>query len=259
MTNPVINSLLNHRSIRKFKPEPIAEDTLNDLLYAGVRAASAGNMQQYSLIVVDDPAKKKELLYDPAFADAAIVVVAVVDQYRMKRWLALNDAPFYNDQLANVFIPFWDATIALQNMVVAAESLGLGTVYIGGSLCLDMQTLLGTPEYVMPAGMVCIGWPDEEPELRPRLPLAAVVHRNGYHTPTDDEVRAYHQDKDASWGQLPAERKQALAEKGITNIAQMRTLGHYTPEFTADRSAEIMANLRRAGFRLPDEEVVETE
>ena len=254
MTNPVIDCLLNHRSIRKFKPDPIPEETLELLLQAGVRAASAGNMQQYSLIVVDDPAKKQALVGDQHFEDAALVIVALVDQYRMQRWLALNDAPFYNDQLANVLVPFWDATIVLQNIVIAAESLGLGTVYIGGSLGMDMQTLLGAPHYTTPAGMVCIGWPDEEPEARPRLPLEAVVHRNRYHIPTDDEIRAYHAEKDATWQRVSPERKQALAAKGVTNFAQMRTVGHYTPEFVEDRSADIMANLRRAKFRLPEDE-----
>lgn len=254
MTNPVIDCLLSHRSIRKFKPDPIPEETLDLLLQAGVRAASAGNMQQYSLIVVDDPAKKQQLVGDQHFEDAAVVVVALVDQYRMQRWLALNDGPFYNDQLANVFVPFWDATIVLQNMVIAAESLGLGTVYIGGSLCMDMQTILGAPAYTMPAGMVCIGWPDEEPMQRHRLPLEAVVHRNSYHIPTDDEVQVYHAEKDARWELVPAEKKEALLAKGVTNFAQLRTIGHYTPEFTTDRSAEIMANLRRGCFRLPEDE-----
>lgn len=254
MTNPVIDCLLNHRSVRKFKPDPIPEETLTLLLQAGIRAASAGNMQQYSLIVVDDPEKKQALVGNQHFEDAAVVVVALVDQYRMMRWLALNDAPFYNDQLANVLVPFWDATIVLQNMVIAAESLGLGTVYIGGSLGMDMQTILGAPEYTTPAGMVCIGWPDEEPLPRPRLPLEAVVHRNSYHIPTDDEVRAHHAEKDARWELVPDEKKEALAARGVTNFAQMRTIGHYTPEFTADRSAEIMANLRRGRFRLPEVE-----
>jgi nitroreductase len=254
MTNPVIDCLLNHRSIRKFKPDPIPEDTLDLLLQTGVRAASAGNMQQYSLVVVDDPDTKRELVGNQHFEDAAVVIVALVDQYRMQRWLALNDAPFYNDQLANVFVPFWDATIVLQNIVIAAESLGLGTVYIGGSLSMNMRDILGAPAYTMPAGMVCVGWPDEEPEQRPRLPLEAVVHRNRYHIPTDDEVRAYHAEKDATWERVPAERKEKLAAKGVTNFAQMRTIGHYTPDFTEARSAEIMANLRRGRFRLPGDE-----
>ncbi|MBN1966592.1 MAG: nitroreductase family protein [Anaerolineae bacterium] len=249
MSNPVIDCLLAHRSIRKFTLEPIDETTLELILRAGVRAASAGNMQQYSFIVVDDPALIKQLTR----FDVPLVVVSVVDQFRTKRWLEVNDGPFYNDQLANVFVPFWDATIALQNVVVAAESLGLGTVYIGGVLGMNLQAILDVPEYIFPAGMVCIGYPDEDPPLRPRLPLEAVVHRNGYQRPTDDEVRAHHREKDAAWFDLSDERRAELEARGIHNFAQLRTLGNYTPEFVAGRSADILANLKRAGFRWPEE------
>lgn len=253
--NPVIDCLLNHRSIRKFTGQPVDEETLEMLLTAGVRAASAGNLQQYSLIVVDDPEKKQALIGgDNAFSRAPVIVVAVVDQYRFKRWIELHDAPFYNNQLVNIFIPFWDATIALQNIVVAAESAGLGTVYVGKVLSLNLQEILGVPEYVFPAGMVCIGYPDEAPDLRPRLPLEAVVHRNCYQVPTDDEIRAFYREKDATWEQMPEARRSQLEAMGIHNFAQMRTIGHYTEQFIRGESHAIRENLRRAGFRLPEDD-----
>ncbi len=249
MTNAVIDCLLNHRSIRKFTAQPIDEGTLDLLLRAGIRAPTAGCLQHYTLIVVDDLVKQEALLKEQLFG-APIVMVAVVDEYRMKRWLELNDAPFYNNQPVNVFIAFWDAVIALHNIVIAAESLGLGTVYIGNVLSLDLSAILGTPEYVIPAGMVCIGYPDEAPPLRPRLPMEAVVHRNCYRIPTDDEIRAYHRERDEHWNTLPEERRQALLARGITNTAQRVTLGHYTEAFIEGESRAILENLRQARFRL---------
>jgi len=251
MPNPVIDCLMNHRSIRKFKPQALEAETLETLLQAGVRAASAGNLQHYSLIVVDDPEKKKALLDWPE-AGPVTYIIAAVDEYRFKRWAELSKAPFYFDQAVNLFIGYWDAIVALHNIQVAAESLGLGTVYIGTVLSSDLTAILGTPEYVFPAGMLVVGYPDETPELRPRLPLEAVVHFNGYHIPTDNEVNAFFLEKNKLWNSLPASRREKLIEQGITNMAQRATLGHYTEEFIAGESKAIFENLKKAGFKLSE-------
>jgi len=245
MPNLVIDCLLNHRSIRKFKPNPIPDDTIETILQAGTRAASAGNLQAYSFVVVDKPDLVKKLGFS-----APLAVVALVDQYRLKRWFELNDAPFYNDQAINLFISYWDAVIALQNVVVAAESVGIGTVYVGMILSTNVQEVLGAPEYVFPAGLVFFGYPNEEPPLRPRLPLDAVVHRNNYHIPTDDEIQGFYKEKDALWDELNPERKRKLKERGIKNFAQAVTLGHYTPKFIESESKKLITNIKRAGFRL---------
>jgi nitroreductase len=252
MTNAVIDCLTSHKSIRQFKPKPVKPETLDLILKAGIRAATAGNLQGYSLIVIDDLEKKKAL-WDRPTVEATTMVAAVVDQYRMKRWVELNDAPFYFDRAISLLIAFWDATIALQNVVVAAESLGLGTVYLGGVLAKDLSELLGTPEYVFPAGLVVIGYPDESPDLRPRLPLEAVVHRNGYQIPSDDDIRAFYQAKDQEWQALPEEERQDLLARGIRNMAQRVTLGHYTKELIVETSRAVAENLRRSGFKLSDE------
>jgi len=226
----------------------VPEETVEMLLQAGVRAASAGNLQAYSLVVIDDPERLAKMSFK-----APLAITALVDQYRLKRWFELNDAPFYNDQAINLFISYWDAVIALQNVVVAAESLGLGTVYVGLVLSTDVKETLGAPDYVVPAGLVFIGTPDESPELRPRLPLEAVVHRNAYHVPTDEEIRAFYAAKDRQWESMEAERKHKLEAKGIHNTAQAVTLGHYTPRFIERESRRLLESLKAAGFRLWDE------
>jgi len=253
MANPVMECLLNHRSIRRFKPDPIEPGKLELILQAAVRTATAGNLQPYALVVVDDPARFKEIAQGSAGPDllaAPVAIFALVDQYRLKRWFELSGAPFYNDQACNLFISFWDATIALQNAVVAAESLGLGSVYIGGVLAMDIQKAFGAPEYVFPAGLVLLGYPDETPPLRPRLPLEAVVHRNRYCIPTDAEIRSFYREEDARFDALSDEQKARLADKGVRNRAQHRTVGHYTEAFIREQSAAILENLRRAGFHI---------
>jgi len=248
MSNPVIDTLLSHRTIRRFKPDPVPQETVETLLRAGIRAASAGNLQGYSLVVIDDPERLAKMAFK-----APLAITALVDQYRLKRWFELNGAPFYNDQAINLFISYWDAVIALQNIVIAAESLGLGTVYVGLVLSTDVRETLGAPEYVIPAGLVFIGTPDETPDLRPRLPLEAVVHRNTYRVPTDEEIRAYYREKDAQWESMDPQRRRKLEERGIQNTAQAVTLGHYTPSFIEGESKRLLQSIKAAGFRLWEE------
>ncbi len=246
MTNAVIESLMNHRTIRRFKDKPVEPEVVDAIVRAGIRTATAGNLQHYTLVVIDDDEMKREL----GVAKAPLAIVALADCYRLKRWLTLNDAPFYMDKGVNLLIAYWDAVIALQNVVVAAESLGLGTLYIGGILAADAHGILDAPEHTFPAGLLCLGYPDESPELRPRLPLDAVVHRNGYHVPSDDEVRTWYRQVDAQWESLPEERKQKLAERGVTNTAQRVTLGHYTEEFLNEEDEGVIDNLARSKFKL---------
>ncbi len=249
--NPVVDCLMNHKSIRRFKSKPIEPEKLDLILKTGIRAATAGNLQQYSLIVVDDP-EKKRALWDSPTVDAPTVILSVVDIYRLKRWFELNDAPFYFDQAVNVFIGFWDAVIALHNIVIAAESMALGAVYIGTILSVDLKKVLGTPDYVIPAGMALVGYPDESPGLRPRLPLGAVVHRNGYQIPSDDDIQVFFRERDEEWHEMPEDRRRQYQEKGITNVAQRTTVGHYTDQFTANESKAVLDNLKRAKFALGD-------
>jgi len=250
-TNPVIDCLMNHRSIRTFKDEPIPEETIETILHAGIRAATGGRIQPYAFIVLDDPEILKTISYIPG----PLAIVAVVDQYRVKRYYEANGAPFYNDQAINLFISYWDATIALHNCVIAAESLGLGGVYIGMVLSQNLQESLGVPEYVVPAGLVTIGVPDEEPELRPRLPLEAIVHRNRYRIPSDEDIAEWYRDGDDAWQRAfntewDEEKRAKFVERGIDNRAKNWTIGHYTEAFTKGESAGLIANLQRAGFRV---------
>lgn len=253
-TNPVLDCLMNHRSIRKFKPDPVPGEVIDTILRAGTRAATAGSIQPYAFIVIDEPALLKKISY----IDSPLAVVAVVDQYRVKRYYELNDAPFYNNQAINLMISFWDTTIALHNVVVAAESMGLGTVYIGMVLSMNLQEVLGVPEHVTPAGLIALGYPDEKPDLRPRLPLEAVVHRNGYHIPRDEDIASWYHEGDEAWkhrfeNDWSEEQRAKFVERGVTNRAQNWTIGHYTEEFIRNQSTGVMDNIKRAGFSLDGE------
>jgi nitroreductase len=254
--NDTIQCLLNHRSIRAFQDKPIEEDVLQTILTAGTRAATAGNLQLYTFLAIDDP-EIITLLKDnrvPTMANTPLVVIALLDLHRIKRWIELSDAqPVVMDRSAYFYLGFWDATIALQNVVVAAESLGLGTCYVGGILSFDVYEHLNVPEYVFPVGMVCIGYPDQTPDLSRRLPLEAVVHRNAYQHPPDEQLKAYYAEREDVWDTVSEDLKERLATQGIYSIPQALAVQRFSDQVTARRSEGILRNLRKAGFHLMED------
>ena len=258
--NAVIENLLNHRSIRKFKDRPIDKEILKVILEAGIRAPNGANLQRYSLIVIDDP-KQKEALQKACndqqyIGQAPICIVALVDQYRFNLWFELNDAPAQLDREDNLFasdfiISYWDAILALHNVVIAAESLGLGSCYVGSIITANIYELFNAPEYVFPAGLVCIGYPDEEPDLNVRLPLEAVIHRNSYQIPTSEDIKKYFEIIDKDW-EKSSDRKKELENKGIYNIAQYIAYRYFSRKDIIPGNKRLLENIKRAKINLTD-------
>jgi len=254
--NKVIECLTNHKSIRKFKSEVIEPDKMETILHAGTRAATGGNLQFYSFIVVDDDAKKAELnraieskLIETSNAPA--VIIALVDLHRARRWLTLHsDRPVVVNRPYNFFMGIWDALIALQNVVVAAESLGLGTCYIGSAVEMNIHEIFGAPEFVFPAGMIVLGYPDHSPELSKRLPLDAVVHKNQYRLPTDDDLKTWYKWRDDVWNIVSEQHKEKLARQNIHGIAQALAVQKFSDEIVNKRSKGIIENFARSKFEL---------
>lgn len=268
MKNHVIESLLNHRSVRKYLPRPVEQEKIDLILKAGTRAATGGNLQLYSFVVIDDPAKKEQLdieypQMEFKYVDIPVIIMALADLYRVRRWFEVNGVEpdaICNNTLFNLLMANWDALIALQNIVVAAESLGLGTCYVGNALMMDIGLLLGAPEQVFPAGLITVGYPDGTPELSTRLPIEAVVHRNAYHRPGDDEIENIYAERNRVWDKLPDDLKSKLNSKGIANIPQGVARRKFSAEdyFISEEKGvinsvhkcteTIFKNLEKAGF-----------
>jgi nitroreductase len=270
MKNETIDCLLNHRSIRKYKPQPVESDKLELILTAGTRAATGGNLQQYTFVVIDDPEQLQALNEQIRDAcNAPLAIIALADQYRVKRWFETFGVPsstILNNSGWHFFMALWDALIALQNMVVGAESLGLGTCYNGNVVNIDIHDLLGAPEYTFPAGMIYLGYPDTNPESSSRLPLEAIVHKNKYQMPSDDDIRRFYEERNKVWDNLPADIKERLQQRGIRSIPEGVALRKYSREGNkiatgrddaitiGDANRVILQNLRRSGFSLtPDD------
>lgn len=187
--NDTIRLLLSHRSIRKFTDRPIEAERLRAIVAAAQMASSSSNIQAYSVIHVTDQSLKDRLSeYAENYVyvkECAAFLVWCADLYRLRETVAIRggdpaQAPVGTTE--NTVAAIVDVALAAQNAAVAAESLGLGIVYIGGirNRIADVSSLLGLPELVIPLFGMCLGYPAQEPLLRPRLPQAAVLHENRY-------------------------------------------------------------------------------
>ena len=189
--NQTIETILQHRSIRKFTAEPIGKAQLETILDCAIAASSSSFIQCVSIIRVTDQGKRALLAQyaggQEYVASAAEFLVFCADYQRHRQIYPEAKLGFTEQTLIGAV----DAALMAQNALLAAESQGLGGVYIGGLRNNPEQVadLLALPQYVLPLFGLCLGYPAQSPEIKPRLPRAIVVHENSY-APLDTEVLA---------------------------------------------------------------------
>lgn len=191
--NKVINLLNQHRSLRKFTDEKLSLDTIKALVGAAQSASTSSYVQAYSIIGVTDPEKKKalkEISTQSYVEHNGHLFVFIVDFYRHVELAKQAGQEISYDKTENLIVGTVDATLAAQNLAVAAESMDLGICYIG-SLRNDMKKaieILELPEGTFPLFGMVVGYPTEEGSLKERLPFEAVYHEDTYQR--IDEVEA---------------------------------------------------------------------
>ena len=219
-SKPALATALNHRSIRKFTDQPISKEMLEAVIQAGQMASTSSFMQAVSVIRVTDPALRAQIRQICANAyqgklghhyveNCAEFLVFCIDTERYRQ-LAADIQIDWTEVLLTGAV---DVGIFAQNVLLTAESLGLGGVFIG-SLRNDLPQLsqiLQLPKGVVPMVGMCLGYPDHDPGQRPRLPLSVVMSENRYRTATaeelaqyDEVVREYYQNRsklDLTWTQ----------------------------------------------------------
>lgn len=200
--NDTISLLMNHRSVRKYTDQPVSQEQLEAIVAAGQMASSSSNVQAYTVIAVTDPDLKNKLSEyagnQAYIQECPVFLVWCADLSRLKKAAETHQpgVTSYEGAAENFIVATVDVALASQNAAVAAESLGLGIVYIGGirSEIETVSELLGLPEYVYPVFGMCVGYPhpDHGAGLRPRLPREAVLHMNGYRAEQNESgVQAY--------------------------------------------------------------------
>jgi len=187
--NEVIASLLEHRSVRAYRPDALPTGTLETLIAAASSAATSSNMQWWSAIAVTDAAVKKELASiagnQKHIEQCPLFIAWVADMARNQRISDAEKVTFEAMPWVETFmVACIDAALAAQNAVVAAESLGLGTVYIGAMRNdpARVAALLGLPQQAVVVFGLCVGYADPaaKAEVKPRLPQSTVLHHGRY-------------------------------------------------------------------------------
>lgn len=181
--------LLAHRSVRAFASTPVSDAVLDVLLAAAQSAPTSCNLQAWSVVRVDDPARRSRLAAlsgeQDCIRQAPVYLVWLADHRILEKVAQAAEAPSaaldYLDSSVQAIV---DVALAAQNFVVAAESLGLGAVYIGGLRrnLLAVARELALPRRTFALFGLCLGYPDvaRPAQVRPRLPQSVVLHRETY-------------------------------------------------------------------------------
>ena len=187
--NAIIEHLLTHRSVRAYRPDPVSDAQLETIVAAAQSAASSSNLQAWSVVAVRDQATKDALAEcaggQTHVREAPLQLLWLADLARLESIAASLERPHEAlDYTEMLLVGVIDAALAAQNAVVAAESLGLSTVYIGGMRNRPeaVAELVGLPPKVFAVFGMCVGYEDaaRPASVKPRPPQSVVLHRERY-------------------------------------------------------------------------------
>ncbi|WP_175988030.1 oxygen-insensitive NADPH nitroreductase [Bacillus sp. Marseille-Q1617] len=186
--NHTIETILNHRSIRKFKKEPLTDEQIRTIVQSAQAASTSSYIQAYTIIGVKDPVKKKklsELAGNQSYVEEnGHFFVFCADLHRHEKigqWEDVDVNPSL-ESTEKFMVALIDASLAAQNASIAAESMGMGICYIGG-IRNDLEAVsevLQLPHRVIPLFGLAVGYPDADTDVKPRLPMNAVYHEDAY-------------------------------------------------------------------------------
>ena len=192
--NAAIDLLKAHRSIRKFTERAVDDETLAAIVSAAQCAATSHFVQAYTIIRVRDPHKREIIarLAGPQVwvARAPVFLVFCADLNRLETACGMHGTTMQKGWAEQFVTATVDAALLAQNVLLAAESLGLGGVFIGG-IRNDPQTvcdLLEIPDQAYPVFGMCLGWPAHDPPPKPRLPVASVLFTDRYPAAHDTDL-----------------------------------------------------------------------
>ncbi len=245
----MVKEIFNHRSIRKFKSEPIKAEAMEKILEAASRASTCGNMQCYSLIVSQSPEMLSALsplhFGQVERMNGQCVVTVCADMNRFSEWCRLRDAEPEYDNLMWFLNGAIDGLMAAQNLTLEAESNGIGICVLGTTLYTAdaMCELLELPEGVIPVTAIVMGYPDEQPPLTDRLPMEAIVHQEKYTAYTPEKIEELWAERENS-----ADTKALLEENNLPNLAQIFTKNRYKGSDNVTFSKKYLELLKKQGF-----------
>ena len=248
--NDTMDVLLSHRSVRGFLSDPLPAGTLEALVAAAQSASSSSNVQAWTLIAIENADTKAALAKiannQKHIEDCPLMLVWCADLSRTKQMGERHDYPTdATGFLESFVVSVVDAALAAQNATVAAESFGLGMVYIGAlrNNPEEVARILKLPPNVVAAFGMCVGRPDpaRPAHVKPRLPQRVVLHREHYDTSLPQEALDSY---DTSLSAF--QRSENMKEIGWTGAMKSR----WRDAKSINGRDRIRAALNTLGFRL---------
>jgi FMN reductase (NADPH) len=254
MTTPTIEQIHAHGSVRNYRTDSVPPSLVETIITASQRSSTSSNLQTYSVIAVTEAATRAriaELCGDQAhIAQAPVFLAWCADLSRLDRVCQLRGYRQVTEYVESFLVAAMDAAIAMQTAAVAAESLGLGICFIGGirNNTRDIIKLLRLPRLAFPISGMTLGWPKFEPMIRPRLPLAAILHWETYERSEEDEaLHSY----DCIMRETGIYRGRQVPVSGIDEeIDDYGWLEHSARRASKPIRTDLRAVLRAQGFEL---------
>jgi nitroreductase len=167
----VIEAIKKRRSVRAYTSEEVSEEDVKKLIEAASLAPSAGNVQPWEFVIVTDPETKRRLsdaALRQTFIEKAPVVIVVCADAARSSWV-------YGDRGANLYC-LQDTAAATENMLLAAQALGLATCWVGAFHEDEVAKVINAPKNVRPVAIVPVGRPAKKPRARPKRSMREIVH-----------------------------------------------------------------------------------
>jgi nitroreductase len=252
--------LRRHRSIRQFKSDPIDPAVIETVCEEAVAgSSSSGNLNTFALVLTEDPARREKLyalhMEQEMIRQAPLLITFCADTFRTRRWLKIREARDNFNNLQGFVVAAFDAMILAQSVALAFESRGLGICYLGTTIdaCAEIADFLELPETCIPVTTLVVGWPDEDPAKRDRMPKPSYIHRETYRRPDDTRLLELYAEREVKgWNRYRAmgpDVMKAMDENGITSLAQFYTSDlKYAPARCEATSRKLYRLLRDKGF-----------
>ena len=244
-----MKTINTRRSIRRYAKREVSEELLNRLLTEAMRTQTMGNLQFYSVVVTRSDEMKQRLapahFNQPMVTQAPVVLTFCADTRRMTAWADNRQATPGYDNLLSYPNAATDALLFCQTFCNLAEEEGLGCCFLGTTVYMPQMIIdtLQLPRLVMPVATITLGWPDEQPPLTDRLPLAAIMHNETYTDYTPESIDRFYAEKEA----LP-ENEEFVRINNKQTLAQVFTDCRYTKKDNEALSKGLMEALKAQGF-----------
>jgi nitroreductase len=254
--NNTLKVIQNRKSTRAYLEKPISPSDKDAIIQAALRSPTAGNMMLYSIIEVSDQNIKDKLVKtcdnQPFIARAPYVLLFLADYQRWYDYFVAAGVPQMCNEAGismrkpaegDLFLACCDALIAAQTAVIAAESIGIGSCYIGDIMenYEDHKTMFNLPKYVFPITLVCFGYPTPQQQERPmteRFEQQYVVFQDQYQRLSAEEFESMYRSRQA---QVFGDR---TTLKGTANVGQFMYTRKFDSEFSREMSRSVQAILK---------------